>query len=408
MLRMRPKFIIAMVAVFSLCTCIDPYVPNLKGYDPLLVIDGLITDANTSYTVRISKTFQEQNTEPSSVSDATVFISDDIGNSSYLNNRGGGIYKTDSIEFHGIIGRTYVLHVQAKSGEVYESESCLMQPVTDIDSIYFAKDQEIINNGTETQDGIRIFLDSKEGDNNEYCRWAFDETWKYKVPYPKRYNYINDTTIIPVGDIKEFCWKYQESDGILIRSNGSGQTGTVKKQPILFIAADQSDRLLIEYSILVKQYSISKMEYDFWNDMNQVNISGEDIFSKQPFTVTSNIHNITNSTERVLGYFQVSAVKQKRKYIPFSEIVGLKLPFYHYPCEIIQKDPNDYPNPWGPKMTWNQIYSIFSKSSDYYFIEPLYVPGTDQLAKLVFARPECANCELSGTRKKPDFWIDLN
>src|SRR5450759_2465015 len=120
MLRMRPKFIIAMVAVFSLCTCIDPYVPNLKGYEPLFVIDGLITDANTSYTVRISKTFQEQNTEPSSVSDATVFISDDIGNSSYLNNRGGGIYKTGSIEFHGIIGRTYVLHVQAKSGEVYE------------------------------------------------------------------------------------------------------------------------------------------------------------------------------------------------------------------------------------------------------------------------------------------------
>jgi hypothetical protein len=27
---------------------------------------------------------------------------------------------------------------------------------------------------------------------------------------------------------------------------------------------------------------------------------------------------------------------------------------------------------------------------------------------MVFARPECANCELNGTHKKPDFWVDLN
>ena len=407
MLRMRPKFLIAMVAVFSLCTCIDPYVPNLKGFEPLLVIDGLITDANTTYTVRVSKTFQDQNSEPSIVSDATVFITDDTGNSNYLNSRGDGTYKTDSVEFRGVIGRTYILHVQAKGGQVYESEPCQMQPVTDIDSVYFEKDQEIVNNGTATQDGIRIFLNSTLNTDNQYYRWAFEETWKFKVPDPKRYNYINDSTILPIADVKEFCWKAHESDQILI-SPGSSGTGIIEKQPIFFIAADQSDRLLVEYSILVKQYSVSKREYDFWNNLSQVDLSGADIFAKQPFTVTSNLRNINDSKERVLGYFQVSALRQKRKFIPFSEIVGLNLPFYHYPCERIQKDPNDYPSAFGPVMTWNQIYSIFSKTSDYYFIEPVYVPGTQTLQKLVFARPECANCELTGYRKKPDFWIDLN
>lgn len=405
---MKSRFIIALVAVFTLCTCIDPYIPNLKGFEPLLVIEGLITDANTSYTVRLSKTFQQQNDDPVVVSDATVFITDDAGISSYLNNKGNGTYKTDSLEFQGVIGRTYVLHVQTKGGEVYESDPCLMLPVSDIDSVYFAKDQEIVNNGTETQDGIRIFLDSKEGAGNQYYRWAFEETWKYKVPYPKKYDYINDTIINPVSDIKEFCWKTRESDGILINSNSSGLSGAIKKQPLFFIAADQSDRLLIEYSILVRQYSISKSEYDFWNDLNQVDVSGSDIFARQPFTVTSNLRNINNPKERILGYFQVSAVRVKRKFIPFSEIVGLNLPFYHYPCEMIQKDPNDFPNPHGPKYTWNQIYALYCKTSDYYFVEPLYIPGTDELSKLVFARPECANCELTGTRTKPDFWVDLN
>jgi Domain of unknown function (DUF4249) len=408
MLKMRPKFIIALVGFFTLCTCIDPYVPNLKGYQPLLVIDGLISDADASYTVRLSKTFQEQDGVQTSVTDATVFITDDAGNTSYLINKGNGSYKTDSLEFRGVVGRTYVLHVDDKGGNVYESDPCQMQPVNDIDSVYFEKDQEIVNNGTETQDGLRIFLDAKEGAENKYCRWAFEEVWKYKVPDPKRYNYINDTTIIPVGDVKEFCWKIRESDGILIHSNVSGLTNMIRKQPVLFIASDQSDRLTVEYSILVKQYSISKNEYDFWNDLSQINESGADIFAKLPFTISSNIHNINDSKERVLGYFQVSALREKRKFITFSEIVGLNLPFYHYPCEIIQTDPNDYPNPRGPKFTWNQIYAMFSSTSDYYFIEPLYIPGTDKLLKLVFAKPECADCELTGTRTKPDFWVDMN
>ena len=31
-----------------------------------------------------------------------------------------------------------------------------------IDNIYFEKDQEVVNNGTETEKGIRIYSDSKK------------------------------------------------------------------------------------------------------------------------------------------------------------------------------------------------------------------------------------------------------
>ena len=404
---MKLRFLIAIVAVLTLCTCVDPYTPNLKGYQPLLVIDGMLTDANSSYKVILTRTFQEQISEPESVTGATVFITDDIGTSSYLSEAGNGVYKTDSIEFQGAVGRTYTLHVQTKDGQVYESEPCLMLPVPDIDSIYYQKDQELINNATSSQDGIRIYVDSKKGDNNQYYRWAFDETWKFKVPTPKRYNYINDTTIILLKDIKDYCYKSRESDEILINSSASGGPDIIKKQPIFFIASDQSDRLLLQYSILVKQYSISKKEFDFWNNMQMVNESGSDIFAKMPFTVTSNIRNINNAKERVLGYFQVSAEKQKRKFIPFSEIVAMDLPMYNYPCEFIQKDPSNYPVPWGMPYTWNQLYAMFCVTGTYYFVEPIYVPASNKLLKLVFARPECANCELTGYRKKPDFWVDL-
>jgi hypothetical protein len=48
-----------------------------------------------------------------------------------------------------VIGKSYTLHVVTADGNVYESEQYLMYPVPDIVSIYFSKEQEIVNNGTE-------------------------------------------------------------------------------------------------------------------------------------------------------------------------------------------------------------------------------------------------------------------
>jgi hypothetical protein len=90
---------IVLITVFALCTCIDPYSPKLKGYDSLLVVDGLITDANTSYTVKLSRTFQDINGSREAVSGAILTIMDDAGTSHNLGEAGYGLYKTDSLEF---------------------------------------------------------------------------------------------------------------------------------------------------------------------------------------------------------------------------------------------------------------------------------------------------------------------
>lgn len=410
MLKVEHKSVIILVVVFTLSTCIDPYSPKLNGYASLLVVDGMITDENASYTVKLSRTIQDQNAIPLKVSDATVYITGENGNRNYLINKGEGVYKTDSTGFRGIIGETYTLHITTPEGTEYESEPCLMQSVPDIDNVYFVKDEDVINNGTERQEGVRIYLDSKKGDKNNYYRWEFEETWKFKVPTPKKFDYIDSSTIIPVRYPKEFCWKNRKSDEILIREVYSGQEERIEKEPILFIATNKSDRLLIQYSILVRQFSISKKEYDFWNNLKQVNEKGGDIFAKQPFTVVSNIRNVNDPKERVLGYFQVSAGKQKRININFRDIIGMNLPYFHYKCIRIEKGPDDYPvtPPYNPPVTLDEIYATYCINSDYYFIEPRYNPGTHALEKLVFARPECANCELTGTITKPDFWVDLN
>ena len=406
---MRYKVLLTIFAVSTLWTCIDPYTPKFAGYESLLVVESMISDGNISNTVKLSRTFQDLETSPVMVSDANVTITDNNNTTTILQNKGKGIYKTDSLSFRGVVGRIYTLHITTREGDEYESEPCTMQSVPDIDSVYFERDEELLKNDTESQDGIRIYLNSKAGDDQQYLRWSFIETWKFKVPNPKMFDYLGGGRVAIAHDIKKYCWKTRVSDEVIIPSKYSGPNVPLQRQPIFFIAPAKSDRLMLGYSILVKQYSISEKEYEFWNNLKKVNESGADIFASQPFSVISNIRNINNPRERVLGFFQVSAEKQKRIFIPFEVLSKMQLPFYHYDqCVRIEKSPSEYGSEFGPKVTFDELYSMFCIRSDFYFIEPMYNEKSGLLEKLVFARPECANCELTGTRTKPDFWADLN
>jgi hypothetical protein len=404
MLRAGGKSVLFFIILLVTSTCIDPYIPILAGYESLLVVDGLVTDQPGTYSVKLSRTMQEARAVPDPVYNASVFITDDANNRYSFHNSGKGEYKSYSSEFTGIPGRKYTLHIITGEGVEYESEACSMHPVPDIDSIYFSSAEELVNNGTESQKGIRIFLDTESG-TGKYFRWSYEETWKFSIPNPKMYDYFGERSIIRVPVINQFCWKKNISDDIVVHSGYAGQSGGSKRIPVLFIASDKSDRLNIRYSILIKQYSISEHEFSFWNNLKKINDNGGDIFASQPYPVFSNIHNIDDPQEKVLGYFQVSAVTEKRIFISYKDIAKMHLPYYYnYSCERIEASPADYSMPWGAPATFDDVYSLFCITSNYVFIEPLYDPLTGNLDKLVFSRPECANCEFTGTMTEPDFW----
>jgi hypothetical protein len=399
------KPLIILLISGSLIKCIDPYSPKLDKFQSLLVVDARLTDENRSNYVSLSRSIKTVDEDPVMVSGAVITISDDLGNTTNLKEKSEGIYKTDSLIFRGQTGRTYTLNIKTSTGEEYESEPCLMYPEQGVDSIYFGKDREIVNG--EAQDGLRIYIDSEGESDCKYYRWTFEEWWKLVVPDPQRYDYINDTTIIERTQINHICWGNKKSNEIIIESTVPGVTNMFRKKPVLFVASEKSTRLLIQYCIQVNQLSISREEYEFWNHMSEINESVGNIFDKQPYQVKSNLHNINNGIEQVLGYFQVSSVKKVRKYITNSEISNLDLPLFNYSCQRVEKGEDDYPPPITPvdKMTFDKIYSQYTNSG-YLFTEPLY-DGGHKLSKLVFTTAFCADCTLQGSTAKPDFWVDM-
>jgi hypothetical protein len=396
------KPLILLFFVCFLITCIDPFSPKLKGTQSLLVVDALLTNENRTCAVKLSRPRQLQNSERPMVSGALVTIRDNDGISTTLNEATNGVYKTDSLIFQGKTGNTYILHIKTPDGTEYESDPCTMSPVQQIDSIYFDKDQEIINNGTVTQTGVRIFLDTENSSDNKYLRWIYNEYWKFSVPDPKQYDYISQTDIPQVQEIKQVCWSFNKSDEILIQSTESAQGNKIQKEPILFVASNTSNRFLIQYCIEIRQLSLSKTEFEFWDHMKQINETSSDIFEKQPFSITSNIHNIANPDETVLGYFQVSSVTLKRFYIIARDLTDLNLPAYNYDCQKVGVSPRDF---FPLEITFDKIYADYI-GDGFAFVRPIY-DMAGNLQTMIFSKPFCTDCTLSGTLKKPDFWIDL-
>ncbi len=387
-------------------TCIDPFYPDLAEFESLLVVDALVTDENLSGYVRLSRTVSKADENPEKVTGAMVTITDDDGSVYPLTETKAGEYRTDTLTFRGEPGKSYTLYIRTSEGNEYQSKSCLMHPVTDIDSIYYRKDTDMTGTGGETQAGVRFFIDSGEEGVNPYFRWTYEEWWKFHVPEVKKFDYLNDSTIIPVNNLKATCWAYRKSDKILIDSKITYFPSGFRQKAIAFLPTDQSSRFTIQYCMVVKQLSVSADEYEFWSNMQQINESGGDIFEKQPFPVNSNVYNLRNSSEPVLGYFQVSSVKQKRIYVKDRDITDMGLPCYMYDCGRIEKGEVDYVSVTPPGVTFDKIYGWYT-SSGYAFIEPLFtVQG--KLLRLVFVPDLCADCTLSGSLTKPDFWVDLD
>lgn len=399
--KIRSLIILVFILSFIM-TCIDPFNPKLKGTTSILVVDALLTNENRSYSFKLSRTTQSQDSDPDMVIGAEVVVRDMNGSAIRLQEAEPGIYRTDSLRFLGEAGHSYMLYIKTSEGTEYESDTCFMNPVQPIDSIYFVKDQEISTDRSRILDGIRIFLDSKNSGGGKYFRWVYNEWWKFSVPYPKEFNYISENDIPAVDTVKRTCWAYHGSDEFILKSTVSSSNDRIERKPILFIGSAESDRLTIQYCIEVRQLSLSMTEFDFWNQLSQVNEGGGSIFDKQPFSIVSNIHNKNNPDELVLGYFQVSAAEQKRIYIIPDQLSSLNLPKFQYDCEKIVIGPSDYPM---TQTTFDKIYYSYTNSG-YVFTQPVY-DRMMNLSKLTFTRPACALCTSRGSLTKPDFWIDI-
>ncbi len=359
-------FFLVWLITFS---CVDKFDPEITSYQDFLVVEGMITNENTIYTVKLSRTggiggggwIQPEN-------NAIVTINDDLGNINILKEYKQGTYISDSTNLTGQIGREYYIHIETSDDEIFESEPLKMLPAPPIDRIYkqYLKKESI---DPETPDeGFLIYLDSYNQENSCFhYRYKYEEIWEILIPW-----------LFPPIE-KRHCWFSEYSDHILIKSTEDLSENAVVGFPVTYISSTNTNKLGIKYCINIKQYSLNKSEYEFWSKLKSINENIGGIYDQIPSSIQGNIYCCSDSSKRALGYFSVSAYTDTRFFITKTE----------HNMEVY--NPYIFCKEYPPYMALGPYY-VLQK-------EPSYALTLDTA---------CIDCTVEGTNKEPSYWNKVN
>jgi len=325
-MNIKLSLILFIVLVYS---CIEPLDSNFKGDRPTgLVVDGLITNEPGPYVVYLSRTSEYNSTSENTVGvvGAIVTISDDMGNSEILTETYfPGIYKTDPNGIRGVTSRNYKLEIETAEGEQYESNPELLGSVSDIEAVYYERQefQEIAEDNTvSTFEGFQIFIDTKDpSDHKNYYMWSCTGTYEI---HTQPWNFFDiKRRVIDPKDCCAVCWINERFSNINVLDDRVFAGTSLQKKPVSFIRIRNSDRTRHfrgKYHVEVNQLSLTKEAYRYWSSIEEQISSTGSIFEPAPGIITGNIRNINDPEEAVFGFFGASSVSTLSVFIPADEV----------------------------------------------------------------------------------------
>jgi len=371
----KKSYILLFLLLLLLPGCITQFIPQTSEDKEILVVEGLVTDQPGTNSIKLSKSLPLGGRSAAKpLSGAIVTVSDDLGYIVNFSESSAGYYIPPDF-FHGELGRKYTLHVNVNSVSdnlKYESVPVEMKPVPVIDSVFYEKLTLVESNGASTaQQGCQVYVNTHDPSNQcKFYRWEFAETWEFILPYA-----------VP----NKICWVSSNSDVINIKSTSVLAEDKVNRFPLNFIS-NESDRLRVKYSILVKQYSLNEDEYLYWEKLQNISQQVGGLYDIIPSSISSNVFSTDDPDEKVLGYFSVSASTTKRLFIKdnFSGLIDL-----YKDC--------------GQDTIFDGRPIANLNSTVWVIIDhPLPPPSY----KIITYSKGCADCTARGTKIMPDFWIE--
>lgn len=383
---------LALLGIWT--SCIDQIEVDLLDRSQLLVVNGKLTDQPGPHSVQLTWSIPLDSLVFIPIIGSRVSIAEEGGNSVQLREVEPGLYQTEAGEIQGEIGKRYQLQLSLANGQVYESDWMEVRKSPPIDSLYYELETRPTLEGPET--GMQLYVDTRDPENKtRYYRWEWEETWKYDVPFPFYQTYLGNNQV-SYFEPNEFCWRQLPPQEISIATSSRNTIDAVVGHPLHFIST-RGPKLLLRYSILVRQFSIDETEYFFWKNLQESAANGSGLYEQQPQSVAGNIRNVADVSEPVLGYFSASATTEKRVYINRNEIQALvDQPYTIFCNDAVDTIPRSVFSEDSIRITirdGKNFYDFYRDQSE--IVGYLMVP------------PFCGDClARGGDTLRPDFWID--
>ena len=364
------------LSVIVLMGCVDKFEADISKI-PVegLVIEGnIISDStvvfhlNKKLPLTYSDEYQDQYDVYMDV-DAELFVLGSDGTSWVGQSLGKGQYRVEI----GTLKPEVEYHLVVKyENDTYQSAPQKPLETIEIENLKFIQ--------PDLEGPVIVLLDSKEAsaDDSRYYQWYFEEDWELRAKFVTPILYDYDTDKIVRYDFPPVAqgWRHYGADQFILGTTESNLINRIVNRTIHTIQ-NTDRRLSVLYSIRTYQRTLTRQEFEYYQERAKLNLDMGGLFTPQPTEFPTNI-TCSNSERSVIGYVGCNmGVSQRQLYIPTEEVVYID----KFDCEFGSE----------PEGTYREKYMAgFQISDDSY----------------IWAKGECVDVTWLGADPKgrPDWW----
>jgi hypothetical protein len=386
-MRKHPVFL--SIALFILYGCIERYYPDEDELSTgtLVVVAHLNSIPGLqSVFISSSSTLKYPHYEP--VSGCYVELISSGGAGRELEEYRPGEYSSYLDDKFLVSGESYSLIFITPDGERYESEYEKLHPAPEIDSFYYIRENHPTADPDHTEQGVQFYVDFEiDKESGRYLRWQLIETYEINNPEHENQIFDVDRVLKPLPDSSSWrtCWITLEIPDIYTMDLLQVEGNRYRQKPLNYVSSE-TRRLHYRYGLLVRQLALSREAFWYWNELGNNLQSKGSLFDTQPALTPSNICNVNDDQDLVIGYFSISGASEKRIFVE-------KLPDLDFYVSPTFCDPQAYP----------QFLFFFPDQYLPVYLSTAYVDGHTKTGEV---NKECVDCrEYKGSSNiLPDFW----
>lgn len=374
-MRSIRTILVMMLPVMVFFSCVKPFNPPAISAANLnmLVVDGYIIPGSAT-TIKLSRTLNITDSfELRPERNAQLFIEGQAGTTLTFQTGVDGTYTCPTNTMS--LDDQYRLRIILQDGKEYLSDYAVVKQSPPIDSVEWEEEKD-----------VNIYVTTHDPTGNaRYYKWDYDETTEYRANYEAILDWVDNHFVFLEADQLKFrCWKHYSSTNIVLGNSSTLSEDVINRNRIAIVPNDNT-KIAHRYSILVKQYSLTAEGFKYWQILQANTEQNGNFFDPQPAQLRSNIHNVNDPNEPVVGFVSVSTFSEKRIFIRGTELIHRPASRFATLCEpqfIGSQDPAPFLNGTG--------------------LKPAFISRSQGLA---IAPAVCVDCTIQGgSLIKPSYW----
>jgi Domain of unknown function (DUF4249) len=292
-----------------------------------LTVEAILSNQSGPHKVLISTSSPSitVNFDNTPIKRAIVYLTDDKNGRENLTEIIDGTYLT-SANFKGIVGNTYILHINLPNGKNYQSkpEVLLASPLIDkIESKFVVKTNYPLTDSRSV--GYDVTLNFKDSPTpNQYYQWKWThyERTVYCAICANGFDFDKGKCAIILNNqgsnvlinyqCSETCFDIDFSSTYNILSDNLLNGQQITNYPIARVP--YNNRSL--YYLKIEQRAISEKLFKYFRSIKDATQNSGTLFDT-PFETqfSPNIYSLSNANERIIGAFEVFGSQEKIIYV---------------------------------------------------------------------------------------------